>query len=129
MKEARVTIERAYSAFNQRDIEAALELMTQDVRWPRASEGGEVVGKDQVRAYSTRQWNEFDPHVEPLEITEEDSGRTRVRVHQLVKNLQGDILSDGEVLHVSTLLGGRIAAMSLGDEASAGPTAAFVRRS
>ena len=49
--------------------------MTQDVRWPKASEGGKVVGKEEVCAYWTRQWGEFDPHVESLAITECDRGQ------------------------------------------------------
>ena len=65
------TIEQAYSAFNKRDIDGALALMTQDVSWPKASEGGKVVGKEEIRAYWTGQWGEFDPHVEPLAMTEE----------------------------------------------------------
>ena len=131
MKDTRAIIEQAYSAFNRRDIDSALALMTQDVSWPRASEGGKVVGKEEIRAYWTRQWSEFDPHVEPLAMTEDDGGKTRVRVHQLVKSLQGDILSDSEVLHVFTMKGGLISAMDLGDEAdpTAGPSAAFGPRS
>jgi hypothetical protein len=95
--------------------------MIEDVNWPKASEGGRVVGKDEIRAYWSRQWGEFDGHVEPLAITEEDGGKVRVRVHQLVS----------EVLHVITMNNGLIAAMDLGDEADAagGPTAAFARRS
>jgi hypothetical protein len=58
----------------------------------------------------------IDPHVEPLAMTEEDGGKTRVRVHQLVKSLQGNILSDSEVLHVFTMNSGLISAMNLGDE-------------
>ena len=83
--------------------------------------------RKEIRAYWTRQWGEFDPHVEPLAITEEDGGKVRVRVHQLVKSLQGDVLSDSEVLHVFTMDSGLIAAMDLGDEAdpTAGPSAAF----
>jgi hypothetical protein len=105
--------------------------MTQDVSWPKASEGGKVVGKEEIRAYWTRQWGEFDPHVEPLSMTEGGGGKMRVRVHQLVRSLQGDILSDSEVLHVFTMKGGLILAMDLGDEAhpTAGPSAAFVHRS
>ena len=131
MADTRTIIEQAYSAFNQRDIDGALALMTQDVSWPKASEGGKVVGKDEIRAYWTRQWSEFDPHVEPLAMTDEDEGKTRVRVHQLVKSLQGDVLSDGEVLHVFTVTSGLIAAMDLGDHAdpTAGPSAAFAHRS
>jgi ketosteroid isomerase-like protein len=131
MPNTRAMIEQAYSAFNKRDIDGALALMTEDVSWPKASEGGRVVGKDEIRAYWTRQWGEFDGHVEPLAIIEEAEGKIRVRVHQRVKNLQGDLLWDGEVLHVFTLTDGLIAAMHLGDEAdsTAGPTAAFAHRS
>jgi hypothetical protein len=124
-------IELAYSAFNNRDIDGALALMTQDVSWPKASEGGNVVGKEEIRAYWTRQGSEFDPHVEPLAITEEDGGKVRVTVHQLVKSLQGEVLSDSEVLHVFTMKSGLIAAMNLGGEAdtTTGPSAAFAHRS
>ncbi|MFZ0632275.1 MAG: nuclear transport factor 2 family protein [Acidobacteriaceae bacterium] len=131
MADTKALIEQAYSAFNKRDIDGALALMTEDVSWPKASEGGRVVGKEEIRAYWTRQWGEFDGHVEPLAITEEDGGRVRVRVHQLVRNLQGDVLSDSEVLHIFTVNNGFIAAMDLGDEADSagGPTAAFAHRS
>ena len=130
MADTKTIIERAYSAFNKRDLDGALVLMTEDVSWPRASEGGKVVGKEEIRAYWTRQWSEFDPHVEPLAITQDNGGRTRVRVHQIVKSLGGDVLSDSEVLHVFTVNGGLIAAMDLGDEAdTTGPSAAFARRS
>src|ERR1700751_2842735 len=103
MADTKAIIEHAASALNKRDIDGALALMTQDVSWPKASEGGKVVGKEEIRAYWTRQWRDFEPHVEPLAITEEDRGKTRVRVHQLVKSLQGDVLSDTEVLHVFTV--------------------------
>jgi len=131
MADTRTLITQAYSAFNKRDIDGALALMTEDVSWPRASEGGKIVGKEEIRAYWTRQWGEFDPHVEPLAITGGDGGKVRVRVHQLVRTLQGDVLSDSEVLHVFTLNGGLIAAMDLGDDAdpNAGPSAAFAHRS
>jgi hypothetical protein len=131
MADTKSLIQQAYSAFNKRDIDGALALMTQDVSWPKASEGGKVVGREEVRAYWTRQWREFDPHVEPLAITEEDGSRVHVRVHQLVKNLQGDVLSDSEVLHFFTVNNGLIAAMDLGDDAdtTAGPSAAFAHRS
>jgi hypothetical protein len=131
MAHTKPLIEQAYFAFNKRDIDGALALMTEDVSWAKASEGGKVVGKEEIRAYWTRQWSEFDPHVEPLAITEGDGGKVRVRVHQLVKSLHGDVLSESEVLHVFTVNAGLIAAMDLGDEAdpTAGPSAAFAHRS
>ena len=131
LADTKAIIEQAYSAFNKRDIDGALALMTQDVSWPKASEGGKIVGKEEIRAYWTRQWGEFDPYVEPHAITGEDGGKTRVRVHQLVKSLEGEVLSESEVLHVFTLSNGLIAAMDLGDEndTPAGPSAAFAHRS
>ena len=130
MTNTKALIEQAYSAFNKRDIDGALALMTEDVSWPKASEGGRVVGREGIRAYWTRQWGEFDGRVEPLAITEEDGGRIRVRVHQVVRNLEGNVLSDSEVLHIFTVNNGLIAAMFLGDEAeTTGPTAAFSHRS
>ena len=130
MANVKTIIEQAYSAFNKRDIDGALALMTEDVNWPKASEGGRVAGKEEIRAYWTRQWGEFDGHVEPLAITVEDGSRIRVRVHQIVRNLEGNVLSDSEVLHIFTVRKGLIAAMDLGDEAdTTGPTAAFSHRS
>lgn len=130
MADKKIVVAQAYSAFNRRDIDGALALMTEDVSWPKASEGGKVIGREEIRAYWTRQWGEFDPHVEPLEIVEGGNGEVRVKVHQLVKSLQGDVLSDSEVLHVFTVTSGLIAAMDLGDQedATAGPTTAFAHR-
>src|SRR5450755_1994395 len=119
MANTKTLIAEAYSAFNRRDIDAALALMSENVSWPKASEGGKVVGKEEIRAYWTRQWAEFDPDVEPLAMTEEEGGKIRVRVQQLVKSLQGEVLSDSEVLHVFTVNSGLIAAMDLGNEADA----------
>ncbi|HEY1975267.1 MAG TPA: nuclear transport factor 2 family protein [Candidatus Baltobacteraceae bacterium] len=129
MADHKTTIKQAYSAFNERDIDSALALMTHDVSWPKASEGGKVAGKEEIRAYWTRQWDEFDPHVEPLAMTEEDAGKVRVRVHQLVKSLQGSVLSDSEVVHMFAMRDGLIAAMDLGDEADPdAPSSAFSHR-
>ncbi len=120
MENTKALIERAYSAFNRRDIDGALALMTEDVSWPKAAEGVKIVGKEEVRAYWTRQWAEIDPHVDPIAMTEEDGGKVlgkiRVSVHQLVKSLDGDVLADREVLHIYTVKNGLIAAMDIGDE-------------
>ena len=115
MPTTQTVIARAYAAFNRRDIDAALDLMSGDVSWPKASEGGRVVGKDEIRAYWTRQWQEFDPHVDPIEVIDRKDGKMEVRVHQLVKSLAGDVLSDSEVCHVHTVVNGLIERMDLKD--------------
>ena len=72
-------IAMAYSAFNQRNVDSALALMSEDVSWPKASEGGRVVGKEEIRGYWTRQWSEFDPHVDPIEVIDREGARPRSR--------------------------------------------------
>lgn len=105
--------------------------MSDHVSWPKASEGGRAAGKEQIRAYWTRQWQEFDPRVEPIEVIVREAGKAEVRVHQLVKSLGGDVLSDGEVRHVYTIANGLIERMDIQESEAAAPetpSAAFSRR-
>lgn len=115
MKNTHVLIAQVYAAFNRRDIDGALALMSDNVDWPKASEGGRVVGKEEIRAYWTRQRAEFDPHVEPIELIDREGGRTDVHVHQVVKNLDGNILSDQTLWHFFTLANGLIERMDIGE--------------
>ncbi|MCW1925121.1 nuclear transport factor 2 family protein [Luteolibacter arcticus] len=103
----------AYAAFNARDIDAALPLMTPDVAWPRAFKGGFVRGPDEVRAYWTEQWSEIDPKVEPLAFYPQDSGQILVEVHQVVRDLTGTVLADERVGHRFTMAQGLIQGMEV----------------
>src|SRR6202140_5199586 len=114
MANTQTLIAEVYSAFNQRNIDGALALMRESVSWPKAFEGGGVMGKEEIRAYWSRQWKEFDPHVEPIEVIDRGAGKIDVRVHQLVKSLGGDVLSDSEVSHSYAIADGLIERMDLG---------------
>ena len=130
MANTQTLIAQAYSAFNHRDIDSALALMSENVSWPKASEGGRVVGKEEIRSYWTRQWKEFDPHVEPIEVIDRDASKTHVKVHQIVKNLGGEVLSDREVWHVYTIANGLIERMDLKENetiSDSTPSTAFSR--
>ncbi len=131
MTNTKMLIEEAYAAFNRRDIDGALTLMSEHVNWPKASEGGRVVGKEEIRAYWTRQWKEFNPYVEPVEVTDREGNKTDVKVHQLVKTLSGDIISDTDVWHVYTIANGLIERMDLKESdpgSQQAPSTAFSRR-
>jgi hypothetical protein len=106
-------ITKAYSAFNNRDIDTALSTMHTDVQWPKAFEGGYVSGHDEIRAYWTRQWSEINPTVEPMDITERADGSLAITVHQKVKDLQGNTLFDGTVKHIYTLQDGLLRRMDI----------------
>jgi hypothetical protein len=58
-----------------------LSLINDTVTWSNASEGDGGVGKEEIHAYWSRQWKEFDPHLEPIEMIDRAAGRTDVRVH------------------------------------------------
>lgn len=103
----------AYAAFNARNIDAALSLMTPDVTWPRAFKGGFVRGPVEVRSYWTEQWSEINPRVEPLAFYPDQDGRILVEVHQVVRDLAGTVLADERVGHRFTLEGGLIQGMEV----------------
>src|SRR5262245_30922637 len=69
MATMRGVIVDAYTAFNARDIDRALEVMHPAVEWDNGMEGGYVHGHQSVRDYWTRQWTQIDPHVEPQRVT------------------------------------------------------------
>jgi hypothetical protein len=113
MQARRELLEVVYAAFNRRDIDAVLALMRPDVDWPNGMEGGRVLGCDEVRAYWRRQWGIIDPHVEPVRIADDEAGNTVVDVHQVVRDLSGNILKDQIVQHVYSFEDGLIERMDI----------------
>lgn len=94
------TLRQSYRAFNDREIDAVLELMHPEVDWPNAWEGGRVIGRDAVRDYWTRQFAEISSNVEPESFTKEPDGAITVDVHQVVHDVNsGDLLNDSRVRH------------------------------
>ncbi len=110
-----------YAAFNRRDIERVLALMRPDVDWPNGMEGGRVHGCGEVRAYWKRQWGILDPHVEPVRMDEDETGSTAVHVHQVIRDLSGNILKDQIVQHVYFFREGLIERMDIRNP-DTGPT-------
>jgi ketosteroid isomerase-like protein len=107
-EEQRQDIEGLYAAFNQQDIDAVLERVAPDVVWANGMEGGHVLGADALRAYWARQFDPLRSTVEPKEMTVEAGGRVRIVVHQIVRSLDGRVLTDGEVIHLVRFDGGAI---------------------
>ena len=102
-----------YAAFNARDVDTVLSRMDPDVDWPNGWEGGRVHGHDQIRDYWTRQWKAIDPRVEPQGFAAEADGRIVVDVHQIVRDLAGNIVVDEMVQHVYQIKDGLIKSMEI----------------
>jgi ketosteroid isomerase-like protein len=107
------TIETLYAAFNRRDIDAVLASLHPDVAWPNGWEGGVVVGHDAVRDYWTRQWAAINPSVTPETITADPGDRVVVEVRQVVRDLDGSILSEGMVEHIYLFETGLVRSMQI----------------
>jgi pimeloyl-ACP methyl ester carboxylesterase len=91
---------RTYAAFVARDIDAVVAVLHPNVDWPNGWEGGRLYGRDAVREYWLRQWAAIDPHVEPMSFETDETGRMVVTVHQVVRDLNGQVMSDEIVRHV-----------------------------
>lgn len=92
-----------YERFNARAVDAVLAQTAPDVDWPNAWEGGRVTGHDAVRDYWRRQWRQIDPRLEVVSVTPRGQEQIAVRVHQVVRSLDGAVTADGQVTHVYTL--------------------------
>ena len=106
-------LETAYAAFNARDLDRLLPLLDPAVEWANGMEGGHVHGREGARAYWTRQWQQVDPHVEPLRMTRDEAGRVVIEVHQVVRDLAGAVLLDRTVRHAYRIADGRVARMDI----------------
>ena len=103
----------AYRSFNARDIAGVLSLMDANVHWPNGWEGGYVEGHEAVRNYWTRQWKELNPNVQPVSFKENEKGEIEVDVHQVVKDMEENIVADGIIQHVYTFENGLIKRMEI----------------
>ena len=110
--EAMEQLKRVYAAFNARDLDTAVSLMHPDVNWPNGWEGGRIQGRDAVRDYWTRQFESIQSNVEPLEFTEAGD-RVAVTVRQVIRDLDGNVLSEGKTSHVYTLRDGLVTRMDI----------------
>lgn len=111
--ERRAMLEALYRAFNDRDIDVALERLAPGVDWPNMQTGGRAHGRDEVRAYWQKQWTEINPTVEPMRIDFAPDGKAHVLVDQLVRALDGEILQNLKVEHVFEFDGAFISRMTV----------------
>ena len=107
------SLRAAYRDFNARNIDAVLVRLHPNVEWANGMEGGHVHGREAVREYWTRQWSIIDPHVDPLRIQQDESGRWVVEVHQVVHDLNGNQLVDTVVCHAYRIATGLIERMDI----------------
>jgi len=111
-------LQSLYDAFNRREIETIIALMRPDVKWANGLEGGFVYGRDAGREYWTDQFKDIQPQLETLKFETDEDGRDIVTVHQIVKDLQGNVLADATVHQIFTIEDGLVSIYEIGETAT-----------
>jgi SnoaL-like domain len=104
-----------YNAFNKREIETIISVMNPDVKWANGLEGGFVYGRDAVREYWTNQFKGIQAELETLKFETDENNRNIVTVHQIIKDLQGNLLADATVQQIFTIEDGLISLYEIGE--------------
>ena len=108
-------LQKLYDAFNRREIEVIISSMRPDVKWANGLEGGFVYGRDAVREYWTNQFKMIQPELETLSFETDEKNRDIVTVHQIVRDLQGNVLAEATVQQIFTIENGLISLFEIGE--------------
>ncbi len=115
MRDNQEFLQNLYDAFNNREIETIISFMRPDVKWANGVEGGFVYGRDAVREYWLNQFNDIQAELETLKFETDENNRNVVTVHQVIKDLQGNLLADATVQQIFTIEDGLISLYEIGE--------------
>jgi hypothetical protein len=104
-----------YQNFNDRKINLVTANMQQDVKWANGMDGGYVYGQEAVKEYWARQFSMVSSKVTPLE-TEAADELVKIKVHQVVHDLDDKLLTDEIVWHIFHLQNDKIASFDIGEK-------------
>ena len=106
-------VDRLYGLYNARLAGEAVRYLHPEVEWSNTREGGYLTGRDAVRDYWEREWKETDPKISPVSVHVEEDGDLTVRVHKVVHDRAGALLSDDELDHLYGIRDGLVAHMEV----------------
>lgn len=106
-----VLLSDAYAAYNSRDLDRLLTAVTEDVDWPDGA--ARLHGKDALRRFWLEQWTRLRTHDEPVAFEEVGRDVVRVRIDQVVRDLDGRTVSRGSFRHTFRLRDGRITRLDI----------------
>lgn len=108
-------LQNLYDAFNKREIETIISLMRPDVKWANGVEGGFIYGREAVREYWINQSKSIQVQLETLKFEMDENNRNVVTVHQIIRDLQGNLLADATVQQIFTIEDGLISLYEIGE--------------
>ena len=113
--QTQLLVEKLYPDFNARNIDMILPHFTDDIDWPNGMTGGREIGKDAVREYWINQWKVISSQVTPISYRELDE-IVVLEIQQLVKDMDGEMLSDGVVFHTYSFDNQKIVRMDISED-------------
>jgi SnoaL-like domain len=108
-------LQNLYDAFNKGDLETIISVMHPDVKWANGVEGGFVYGRDAVHEYWTNQYKVIQVQLETLKFETDENNRNVVTVHQIVRDMQGNLLADATIQQIFTIENSWIALYEIGE--------------
>lgn len=109
----RQILEHLYHSFNGKMITEALAVIHSDATWANGMEGGLLFGHDQIRSYWERQWSYIDWHVKFVNAYITDEGLAIIDIHQIIRDLSGNIISIKDIQHIMQFEDGLIKSMRI----------------
>jgi len=106
-------LSRAFSAYNAQDADGLLALISDDVDWPDGS--ARLRGKAALYAYWADQWTRTGTHDQPIDFRRRPDGRVAVRLIQVVRSLDGSLMSRGPYQYVFRMKGSLIIGLDIED--------------
>jgi hypothetical protein len=85
------------------------------VKWANGMDGGFVYGHKGVREYWTRQFTMVKSSVTPVKIAFQN-GVAKIQVHQVVHDLNQQLLADEMAEHIFFLKNNKIAEFNIGEK-------------
>jgi hypothetical protein len=104
-----------YRNFNERKIDLVISKMTDEIKWANGMDGGFVYGHKGVRDYWISQFAQVSSKVTPMEI-EAENNVVKIKVHQVVHDINGKLLADEIVYHYFHLNHNKIAEFNIGQK-------------
>ena len=114
---ARMLIDVLYPYFNARKLDEIMPFFAADADWPNGMTGGRELGHEAIRTYWTNQWAMINSQVTPISYRV-DGESVSLEVHQLIKDMAGEVLSDSVVFHDYEFAARKIAKMDISESVS-----------
>lgn len=88
-----------YQLFNKREVNRLLDFTSKNINWENSITGENIHGYDNFLNYLIQQQNTNSLYFEPIAFVDNDDNTITVKVKQIIKDSEDNILSESIVHH------------------------------